>query len=78
MTYHPEQFLDGVFQPSAGVPGEVLTLVDSKRQWIETPQTVENAKTRCRAIRGINQSLQPWLENLRRQLLDRRASRQAT
>jgi hypothetical protein len=73
LTYHPERFLDGVFQPAAGVPGEVRELVNTKRRWIDTPQTVENAKTRCRAIRGLNESLQPWLENLRKELLDRRA-----
>ena len=39
---------------------------------IETPQNIENAKTRCRAIRDVNESLQTWLENLRRQLLNSR------
>ncbi len=72
LTYHPEQFLNGLFDRSQDIPGEVRTLVNAKRHWIETPQTIENAKTRCRAIRGANQSLQPWLENLRRQLLDSR------
>jgi hypothetical protein len=72
LSYHPERFLDGVFEQSKGIPGEVQTLIDKKRKWITTPQTIENARTRCRAIRGINESLQPWLENPRRQFLDSR------
>ncbi len=72
LTYHPERYLDGIFEKSKDIPGEIQTLIDNKRKWIETPQTIENARTRCRAIRGINESLQPWLENLLRQLYDNR------
>ena len=43
LTYHPEQFVDS----SDSVPSNLLA---EKRQWIETPQTVENARRRCRAI----------------------------
>ena len=73
LTYHPERFLDDIFDNSRGIPEEVRTLIDSKRKWIDTPQTIENAKTRCQVIRQCNESLQPWLEELRRQLLNRRA-----
>ncbi|MGD0382310.1 MAG: hypothetical protein ABSA77_02235 [Thermoguttaceae bacterium] len=73
LTYHPERFLDDVFDKSKYIPGEVQELIKSKRQWIETPQTIENARTRCQAIRQNNESLQPWLEDRRRQLLNRRA-----
>ena len=73
LTYHPERFLNGIFNPAQDIPGEVQSLINSKRRWIDTPQTIENAKTRCRAIRNVNHSLQPWLENLRRQLLERRS-----
>ena len=72
LTYHPERYIDGVFEQSQDKPAEVRSLVESKRQWIETPQTPENARTRCRAIRGVNESLQPYMENLRRQLHDDR------
>jgi hypothetical protein len=72
LTYHPERLLNGLSDETQDAPDEVRTLVDSKRRWIETPQTVENAKTRCRAIRDVNQSLQPWLDDLRRRLLERR------
>ncbi len=73
LTYHPEQYLDGIFDKALGIPGELHQLIDSKRQWIETPQTMENARTRCQAIRRINESLQPWLAEERRRLLNRRA-----
>jgi hypothetical protein len=73
LTYHPERFLDDVFDKSKDIPGEVQELIKSKRQWIETPQTIENARTRCQAIRRINESIQSWLEDHRRQLLDHRA-----
>jgi hypothetical protein len=72
LTYHPERYINGVFHQSTAMPGEVQDFVNSKRQWISTPQTSENAKIRCRAIRNINESLQPYLEGLRAQLLDRR------
>jgi hypothetical protein len=73
LTYHPERFfLDDVFEQPRDMPSEVQMLVNSKRQWIATPQTIENAKTRCRAIRDVNESMQPWLEKSRRRLLDSR------
>jgi hypothetical protein len=72
LTYHPERFLDGAFGQSRDMPSEVQKLVNSKRQWIATPQTIENAKARCRAIRDVNESMQPWLEKSRRQLLGSR------
>jgi hypothetical protein len=72
LTYHPERFLSTAFDHSKRVPDDVRKLVETKRQWIATPQTVENAKTRCRAIRDVNESLQFWLENQRQQLLELR------
>jgi len=72
LTFHPERYLDGIFDESKRIPGEVQSLIDTKRKWIETPQTIENARTRCRSIRQYNESLQPCLDDLRRQLLDRR------
>ena len=58
LTYHPERFLNG----SEGAPAD---LVAEKRRWIDTPQTAENARQRCRAIRQVNAALQPWLEGRR-------------
>ncbi|HEY4760708.1 MAG TPA: hypothetical protein VIH42_09020, partial [Thermoguttaceae bacterium] len=72
LTYHPERFLDGVFDGSSDIPNEVQSLVDQKRQWIETPQTIQNARTRCHAIRYVNESLQPWVDQQRQRLLQQR------
>jgi len=66
MTFHPERFL--------GEPeGELASLIAEKRRWINTPPTVENTRDRCRAIREANAAMQPWLEDRRRQLLERQA-----
>lgn len=63
LTYHPEQRLDG----SDDAPAH---LIAGKRRWIETPQTVENAKRRCQAIREVNAALQPWVGPARQRLLE--------
>jgi hypothetical protein len=66
LTYHPERFLDA----SADAPADLLA---EKRQWIETPQTAENGRQRCRAIRAVNTALQPWLDGQRKRLLEQQA-----
>ncbi len=66
LTYHPEQSLDA----SADGPANLLA---DKRRWIETPQTAENARQRCRAIRAVNAALQHWLEERRKRLLEQLA-----
>jgi hypothetical protein len=64
LTYHPERHLHEPEEASAA-------LVAEKRRWIETQQTVENARQRCHAIREVNAALQPKLDARRRQLLQR-------
>jgi len=67
LTYHPERFLD-----STGNGGELAKLVDTKRGWISTPQTRENARQRCRAIRDTNEALASHLGPQRAELQLRR------
>jgi hypothetical protein len=67
MGFHPEQFLGDGSQIGCA------ELIAEKRRWIATPQTRENAKERCWAIRAINAALQPWLDERRRQLAERLA-----
>jgi hypothetical protein len=67
LTYHPESFLEGT-----AATAEVANALAAKRHWIEIEQTVENAKTRCRAIRAANESLQPLLAHTRQALLAER------
>ncbi len=69
LTYHPERFLNG----SEGAPAD---LTAAKRHWVDIPQTVENARRRCHAIREANTGLQPWLEARRTRLLERQTEAQ--
>jgi len=66
LRYHPERFLEPV--ASAEVQEQIDHLVAEKRRWIATPQTPQNARTRCHAIRRVNQQLQPYLAGQRRRL----------
>ena len=66
LTYHPERYLDGADHAAAD-------LMAAKRRWIETPQTAENARQRCHAIREVNAALQPWLDPRRQTMLERQA-----
>lgn len=62
LTYHPERFLQ-----AADLPREAQHALEQKRNWIATEQTRENARERCRAIRGANEFLQRWLAAVRLQ-----------
>lgn len=66
LRHHPERFLDErgeVPQDEHSVAGWLAT---EKRRWIETVQTAENARRRCRAIRALNVALQPYVARQRR------------
>ncbi len=63
MTYHPERHTDNSCEDPAG-----RAAAETKRRWIATPQTTENARIRCQAIRQANQALQPCVQKLRTQL----------
>jgi hypothetical protein len=66
LTFHPECHLDPVSD------GRAESLVRTKRQWIDTPPSPENAKLRCREIRRVNEELQPWLAPERERLTSQR------
>lgn len=68
LTYHPERFLaPGDSSPES--QGEAAELAATKRHWIRTPQTPDNARTRYLEIRRVNEALQPWVESERQRLL---------
>jgi hypothetical protein len=69
LEYHPERYLDAPHGDWAEVRPDPTELIAEKARWVQTPPTSQNARTRCRAIRRINQALQPWVEARRRQLL---------
>jgi hypothetical protein len=47
-------------------------LIATKRRWIATPQTPQNARTRWLEIRRVNRELQPWVAANRQRLLAQR------
>jgi hypothetical protein len=67
LAFHPERSI-GDIDP------QMRKLVLQKEEWIAIPQTRANAKERCRAIRSINETLQPAVAKLREQLLAERQS----
>jgi hypothetical protein len=73
LTHHPEKFLDGGDVAQQGAASDTAALVAEKRQWINTPQTPQNAKSRCQSIRRINRQLQPCVEEQRSRALERQA-----
>jgi hypothetical protein len=75
MTFHPERFADEMKAKTSGNGSPSPEgLIAEKRRLIETAQTVENAKGRCRSIRAINERLQPWLADFRSHHESRRES----
>jgi hypothetical protein len=70
LTYHPERYANGAVTVSASGSKTVADLIAAKAHWIRTAPTRENARTRCRQIRRINEMLQPYVAALRGRLLD--------
>src|SRR6185295_16487482 len=69
LQFHPESFVD---QSKLSAVFDGRTAADwiaEKRRWIETEQTNENAKLRCRSIRHANEALQPAVAELREKWL---------
>jgi len=74
LLYAPERYIDGPHGEIEGVLGNPGELIAAKQRWIQTPQVPENARSRCRAIRQLNEAMQPWVQS-RRQQLQREADR---
>ncbi len=66
LEFHPERFVEQN-QANAAAAGDAERWIAEKRRWIATEQTPEIARTRCRAIRQANESLQPSVGPLRQQ-----------
>jgi hypothetical protein len=76
LDFHPERFLDQHAasskaahsrqpQGDTATLGNTAALVSEKRRLVATPPSQENARERCRAIRQLNESLQPAVAELR-------------
>jgi hypothetical protein len=71
LRYHPERYLghDSVqLQPDTNTIGEI---VSTKRRWIETPKTPQNAHERHLAISAANEALQQFLADRRHAIKSR-------
>lgn len=71
LTFHPEVHLD-MRHSSETERAAAERWVKEKRRWVTTPQTVENARQRCAAIRQANEALQPFVAGQRAMLLAER------
>lgn len=72
LTYHPECYANGASEDGSGGCQDLAELVAAKARWIRTEQTPENARTRWREIRRINEALQPCVAIGRQRLLEER------
>jgi len=71
LTYHPERYVGPSKDDGKGGAEDPTELVVAKNRWIKTSQTPQNARARYRAIRQINEALQPWVAAQRQELLQR-------
>jgi hypothetical protein len=69
LAYHPERYIDAANGDQTPDSGSLAELVAEKVRWVQTPQTSQNARLRCRTIRRINRALQPWVQSQRGRLL---------
>ena len=63
LTFHPERHIDFA---AGSANGEASTLVADKRRWLAAAKTPANAAERHREIAAANQSLQPYVADVRR------------
>ena len=71
LQFNPDRHVDAQTVQMAGDSRAAAELISGKTRWISTPQTPENAASRYREIRRINRELQPWIEDRRKELLER-------
>ena len=71
LLYHPERHLiaTALGATSDAANDVPYAWITHKQRWVETTQTIENAKQRCHAIREANTALQPWVSARREELL---------
>ncbi|MBX3413164.1 MAG: hypothetical protein KF708_10790 [Pirellulales bacterium] len=51
---------------------ELASLTREKHAWLAIEPTLDNARQRCREIRRLNETMQPWVDERRRELLAQR------
>lgn len=68
MKYHPERFVEANGDSHNQAQSRIAQLMETKRRWIATRKTPENAHERHHAIRKANESLGELLAPLRQRL----------
>jgi hypothetical protein len=68
LRYHPEQFIEANGEASNGKADNVAELIATKRRWVQTAKTPQNARERHRAIVAANRAMQSFLTPLREQV----------
>jgi hypothetical protein len=71
LRYHPERFVQQSGKSMPAAMAGIEEIVFTKRQWIETPKTPENARERHTAIAAANEALQPYVADRRRAIKSR-------
>jgi hypothetical protein len=70
LQWHPERY---VLADNSSPLGDPTELVRDKLRYVQTPPTPESARLRFQEIRRINEALQPWVADLRREWSERQA-----
>jgi len=66
MTHHPERFVEPATIADGEEARQAREMIEKKARLIAAEPSAEEARARCRAIRGLNQGLQRWLAEPRR------------
>jgi hypothetical protein len=69
LEFHPERYIDAT---GNGQAEGAVQWIARKREAIASTPTPTTARSRCRTIRGVNNALQPWVDEQRKQLLAER------
>jgi hypothetical protein len=70
LQWHPERY---VLADDGAPPGDPARLMRRKADLIQTPPARDNGRLRFEEIRRINEALQPWVAELRREWLQRQS-----
>jgi hypothetical protein len=68
LRYHPERYVGMNGEQSADDSSAINDIIATKRRWVQTAKSPTNARERHAAITRANESLQPYLSDLRRRL----------
>jgi hypothetical protein len=68
LRFHPERYIEGDGVAPEGTQVRAAEIIASKRRWLQTPKTLQNARERHVGISAANEALQPFVEQKRRKI----------